>query len=110
MEEETYQERLENGVGNNIVRLSGNKSDNGYHSSMDRCHFRNLNTGINKFSLIETDTPSTFTFHMENIFVTDVCVSHYIEIILRKEFNIISKIKAIKNLYSFWYKTKSVEK
>lgn len=114
----TYEERVKSGVGNNLVYNKGgpatiiNLSQNGevesedpqYASSMASCHFRGLNRedGGNTFSLIETDTSGTYTFHMNNVFVTDASVSIHLEVLLSKNLNLVEKYKAIKSLYKLW--------
>ncbi len=106
-----YQERCEEGIGKYMVYNScdnpnvygdARETSTKYLNRMESCHFRGVNRNGVDFSLIESDTPNTYTFHFKNVLVTDVQVSVYIGELLRKDFNLYKKYKALRGLYRVW--------
>lgn len=102
----TYKERLDISKGRHIMyKHHLSFEDVKYQNTMDTCCFRKLNQGDNTFSLVESDTPNTYTFHFEKVFVTDITVHTYLDKILSCEWNIKEKWQALRSLYKFWHES-----
>ena len=95
----TYQEARDKSMGNHFICVSTDRvGDAAHSSSFSNLYFSDVNNGNNTFTLIGFKEPGVFEVTMDNVIVTSKEVHSHMKNLLKSEFNLREKFKALKYL------------